>query len=60
MLIPRIHGLAKKDKTDCNSIPEALRPFHLPMETIEQLTRKAYRIGIPMEALVSSILQEAV
>ena len=30
------------------------------METIEQLTRKAYRIGIPMEALVSSILQEAV
>lgn len=60
MLRKRIQNKSGSGKTDCNSaIPEALRPFHLPSEIIEALVSKARRIGVPTEALVSSIIQEA-
>ena len=60
MFKERIQNKSRSSKTDCNSaIPDALRPFHLPPETIEALISRAGRIGIPAEALVSSIIQEA-
>lgn len=61
MLIQRIQNKQRSGKTDCNSaIPDSLRPFHLPSEIIEALVSRAKRNGIPTEALVSSIIQEAI
>lgn len=55
----RLLNRSRKNKTDCNSIFESLKPFYLPTDTIERLVLEAKRIGIPAEALVSSIIQEA-
>lgn len=61
MLTRKINDAEKKYKTECNSsIPEALKPFYLPHETVEKLKTSAGKIGIPVEALVCSILQEAI
>ena len=61
MLIRKIKSTEKKCKSECNSlIPEALKPFYLPHETVEKLKTSAGKIGIPVEALVCSILQEAI
>lgn len=61
MLTRKIKDAGKKSKTECNSsIPEALKPFYLPHETVEKLKTSAGKIGIPVEALVCSILQEAI
>lgn len=60
MTIKRILAAGKKGKTDCNfQIPDFLQPFFLPGETVEKLESTAKRMGIPVEALVCSILQEA-
>lgn len=59
MSIKRILNKSRNNKTDCNSIFDALKPFYLPSETIDRLLLEAKRIGIPAEALVSSIIQEA-